>query len=144
VPRASDGFGFLAAQGEELRVLGVVFESTVWSKRAPEGHVLLRCIFGGARDPDATKLSDAELIETARRDIAKALGATASPTHTSIVRWSHGIAQYPIGHRDQVRAAVAAGRSHRIALAGADYRGAGVNDLCADRDVIVSELRTWS
>jgi hypothetical protein len=39
---------------------------------------------------------------------------------------------------------VAAGRTHRIVLAGADYRGAGVNDLCADRDVIVAELRTWS
>lgn len=144
VPRAGDGFGFLTAQGEDLRVLGVVFESTVWSRRAPEGHVLLRCIFGGGRDPDATKLSDAELIETARRDLAKALDAKGDPTHASVIRWPRGIAQYPVGHRDQVRAAVAAGRVHRIALAGADYRGAGVNDLCADRDVIVAELRTWS
>ncbi|HUS28012.1 MAG TPA: protoporphyrinogen oxidase [Kofleriaceae bacterium] len=154
VPRASDGFGFLTAQGEDLRVLGVVFESTVWSNRAPEGQALLRCIFGGGRDPDATKLTDAELIEHALRDVAKAFASTKksrgamttlpAPTHASVIRWSHGIAQYPVGHRDYVRAAVAAGRVHRIALAGADYRGAGVNDLCADRDVIVSELRTWS
>ena len=31
-----------------------------------------------------------------------------------------------------------------VVLAGADYRGAGINDLCADRDVIVAELRTWT
>ena len=29
-------------------------------------------------------------------------------------------------------------------LAGADYRGPGVNDLCADADVIVDEVRSWS
>lgn len=55
VPGARDGFGFLVAQGEELRALGVVFESTVWPDRAPTGQVLLRCIFGGSRDPAATE-----------------------------------------------------------------------------------------
>ncbi|NVB85570.1 MAG: protoporphyrinogen oxidase, partial [Kofleriaceae bacterium] len=144
VPKAADGFGFLVAQGEDLRVLGVVFESTVWPGRAPEGQILLRCIIGGARDPEATKLSDAELVELAQRDVGKALDTTAKATHTSVVRWERGIAQYELGHRDQVRAAVAAGRAQRIALAGADYRGPGVNDICADADVIVSELRTWS
>lgn len=145
VPRASDGFGFLTAQGEDLRVLGVVFESTVWSNRAPDGSVLLRCIFGGGRDPAAAKLTDAQLVDAAINDIGKALDARlVAPSHTSVVRWARGIAQYHVGHRDLVRGAVAAGRAHRIALAGADYRGAGVNDLCADRDVVVSELRTWS
>jgi hypothetical protein len=39
---------------------------------------------------------------------------------------------------------VAVARPARIALAGADYRGAGVNDLCADAAVIVDEVRAWS
>jgi oxygen-dependent protoporphyrinogen oxidase len=144
VPRAADGFGCLVAKGEEPRVLGVVFESTVWPDRAPQGQVLLRCIFGGGRDPEAAALPDAELIELARRDAGVLLEASIEPTHASVIRWQHGIAQYDVGHRDHVRAAVAAARSHRIALAGADYRGAGINDLCADADVIVAELRTWT
>jgi oxygen-dependent protoporphyrinogen oxidase len=143
IANAGDGFGFLVAQGEDLRVLGVVFESTVWPDRAPAGQVLVRCIFGGSRDPDAATLDETALIEQATRDVGIALGARGTPTHASVVRWSRGIAQYPVGHRDQVRAAVAAARSHRIALAGADYRGPGVNDLCADADVIVEELRSW-
>jgi len=142
--KAGDGFGFLVARGEDLRVLGIVFESVVWPERAPEGHVLLRCIFGGGRDPEAAGIPDDELIALARRDVKTALGADAQPTHASVIRWDQGIAQYAVGHRDHVKAAVAAGRSLRIALAGADYRGAGVNDLCADADVIVAELRTWS
>lgn len=144
VPRAADGFGCLVAQGEDPRVLGVVFESTVWSNRAPEGQVLLRCIFGGGRDPEVTLLPDADLIDLAVRDVSKVLDAELAPVHASVIRWDHGIAQYEVGHRDHVRAAVAAGRSQRIVLAGADYRGAGINDLCADADVVVAELRTWT
>jgi oxygen-dependent protoporphyrinogen oxidase len=144
VPRAADGFGCLVAMGEDPRVLGIVFESTVWPDRAPQGQVLLRCIFGGGRDPEAAGLPDADLVELARRDAGHILGAELAPTHASVIRWDHGIAQYDVGHRDHVRAAVATGRSQRIVLAGADYRGAGINDLCADADVVVAELRTWT
>jgi oxygen-dependent protoporphyrinogen oxidase len=143
VPAAVDGFGFLVAQGEDLRVLGVVFESVVWPDRAPSGQVLLRCIFGGGRDPDAATIDDATMIAHARRDVGLVLGATGKPTHASVVRWKRGVAQYRVGHRDHVRAAVTAARTRRIALAGADYRGPGVNDLCADADVIVDEVRSW-
>jgi oxygen-dependent protoporphyrinogen oxidase len=143
VPRASDGFGLLVAQGEDVRVLGVVFESTVWSDRAPAGCVLLRCIFGGGRDPEATKLDDAALVAQAVRDVGIVLGATATPTHTSVVRWQRGVAQYTLGHRDRVRDAVALARSQRIVLAGADYRGPGINDLCADGAAVVAEVAAW-
>lgn len=144
VPAAVDGFGFLVAHGEDLRVLGVVFESVVWPGRAPAGHVLLRCIFGGGRDPATSALDDAALIAHARRDLGVVLGATGEPSHASVVRWTRGVAQYQVGHRDLVRAAVSAARTHRIALAGADYRGPGVNDLCADADVIVEEVKSWT
>ncbi len=143
VRRARDGFGVLVAQGEDVRVLGVVFESVVWPDRAPAGHVLLRCIFGGGRDPAAADLDDAALIAQATRDVAHVLEASGAPVHASVVRWRRGIAQYAVGHRDQVRAAVTAARTHKIVLAGADYRGPGVNDLCVDADLVVDEVRAW-
>ncbi|HSN29201.1 MAG TPA: protoporphyrinogen oxidase [Kofleriaceae bacterium] len=144
VPKAGNGFGFLVGAGEDVRVLGCVFETTVWPDRAPAGQTLLRCIFGGGRDPDAASLGDQELIALARRDLERVLGTTAEPTHASVIKWPRGIAQYAVGHKDLVRAAVAAARTHRIALAGADYRGAGVNDLIADGEVIAAEVRTWT
>jgi oxygen-dependent protoporphyrinogen oxidase len=143
VPRAGDGFGCLVAQGEDVRVLGVVFESTVWPDRAPEGHVLLRCIFGGGRDPEATQLDDAALIAQAIRDVGVVLGAEAAPVHSSVVRWQRGVAQYALGHRDRVRDATAIARGQRIALAGADYRGPALNDLCADGAAVLAEVQAW-
>lgn len=143
VPRAADGFGALVALGEDVRVLGIVFESVVWSERAPAGQVLLRCIFGGGRDPSITELDDAALIAQATRDVGIVVGASGTPVHASVVRWERGIAQYGIGHRDRVRAAVTAARTHKIALAGADYYGPGVNDLCLDTARILDEVRAW-
>ncbi len=138
-----DGFGFLVAQGEDLRVLGCVYESTVWPDRAPEGHVLLRCILGGGRDADAAQLPEGELISLVRRDLEIAIGIDAEPVHASVIAWDRGIAQYRVGHRDHVRAAASLARPHRLALAGADYRGAGLNDLCADAEAIVAEVKSW-
>jgi len=103
----------------------------------------LRCIFGGGRDPAAADLDDAALIAHATRDVERVLGAAGAPVHASVVRWQRGVAQYAVGHRDQVRAAVTAARTHRIVLAGADYRGPGVNDLCVDADLVVDEVRAW-
>jgi oxygen-dependent protoporphyrinogen oxidase len=143
VAAAADGFGALVAQGEAARVLGIVFESTVWSGRAPDGYALLRCIFGGGRDPSAAELDDAALIAQAQRDVATVLGARGTPVHASVLRHPRGIAQYAVGHRDRVREAVTAARTHKIVLAGADYRGPGVNDLIADADLVVDEVRAW-
>ena len=144
VPRARDGFGALVALNESPRVLGIVFESTVWTRRAPAGHALLRCIFGGGRYPSACQLDDATLIEHATRDAATIVGATGAPVHASVIRWKRGVAQYGLGHRDRVREAVTLARTHKIVLAGADYRGPGINDLCADADLVVDEVRAWS
>ena len=143
VARARDGFGFLVAHGEDVRVLGCVFESTVWPDRAPVGQALVRCIYGGGRDPDAAALAPAELIALARRDLAIALGVEGEPVHASVVVHERGIAQYRVGHRDRVREAETCARAYRVAIAGADYRGPAVNDLCADAAVVAEEVAAW-
>lgn len=131
-----DGFGFLVAEGEALRMLGTVFESVVYPERAPAGHVLLRSIFGGARDPGVLELTDAELIATARRDLDRALGdfARVEPVHTHVVRWPHAIAQYNLGHSARVERAEVLAAPLGIVLAGSAYHGVAVNKVVADAE----------
>ena len=47
-----DGFGFLVPSTEGRGILGTVVDSNVFPNRAPEGHVLLRTMVGGARASD--------------------------------------------------------------------------------------------
>lgn len=129
-----DGFGFLVTEGERLRVLGTVFESVVWPKRAPHGCELLRCMFGGARDPDVLRLSDEELIALARADLDRALGGFANIPliHTHVVRWPQAIAQYTLGHMDRVAHIERLAAPLGIVLAGSSYHGVAVNKIIAD------------
>jgi oxygen-dependent protoporphyrinogen oxidase len=138
-----DGFGFLVAAGEAPRVLGCVFESTVWPERAPEDLVLLRMIYGGARDPGAAELDDGALFAQAGADLAQILGIRADPVHRSSVRWEHGIAQYPVGHADRVAAWERLAHPARIALTGSAYHGVAVNDCIADARRVARLVTSW-
>ena len=46
-----DGFGFLTPEVERRQVLGVIFSSTLFPGRAPEGHVVLTAFVGGSARP---------------------------------------------------------------------------------------------
>jgi protoporphyrinogen/coproporphyrinogen III oxidase len=138
-----DGFGLLVAAGEAPRVLGIVLESTVWSGRAPEGHVLLRCILGGTRDPDVFDLPDDAVLGIARDDARRILGIDAAPVHTRVVRWRHGIAQYPVGHGTRVAKADQLARTYRMVLAGSAWHGVAVTDCVSDATRVATEVVRW-
>lgn len=125
-----DGFGFLVAPGEDLRVLGCVFESVLYSGRAPAGHLLVRCILGGARDPGALELDDAAMIERSHQDLDRVLGVRGAPVHRNVVRWPRAIAQYTVGHQARVARAEELADPLGIVLAGSGYHGVSVN-ACA-------------
>ena len=55
------GFGFLVPRSAGLRVLGTVWNSSLFPGRAPDGQVLLTSFVGGATDPGAAALSPQEL-----------------------------------------------------------------------------------
>ena len=44
-----DGFGFLIPSGEGRKILGTLWDSSIFPNRAPEGYVLLRSMLGGVR-----------------------------------------------------------------------------------------------
>ncbi len=141
-PGALDGFGFLVARGEGLRILGSVFESVLWPDRAPDGHVLLRCILGGARDPGAVELDDRELVDQSQRDLERAIGLGAQPVHRNVVRWPRAIAQYNVGHLERVARAEQLAEGLGVVLAGSSYHGVAVNACAADASRVTHRVAT--
>jgi len=135
-----DGFGLLVAAGEPLRLLGCVFESVIWSGRAPDDRVLLRCIMGGTRDPSMVDAPDDEVYGAARRDLETALGLRAEPDFRNIVRWPRAIPQYELGHLDRVGRAERSLEPRGVALAGSGFHGVAVNSCVADADRVANSL----
>jgi protoporphyrinogen/coproporphyrinogen III oxidase len=130
-----DGFGFLVPRGEGLRILGALWDSSVYPGRAPSGRVLIRAMIGGAHDRSVLALSDEELLATVRTDLRRAMHLGLEPSFVRIFRHPLGIPQYTVGHLDRL-----ADIDSRLAgwpglfLAGNAYRGPSINACVADAD----------
>jgi protoporphyrinogen/coproporphyrinogen III oxidase len=98
-----DGFGFLVPPSERLNILGCVWNSSLFKGRAPEGKVLLTLFIGGARNPDAARLAEAEMVSLAHSELQRVLGISGEPRLIAITRWERAIPQYNLGHAARVR-----------------------------------------
>jgi oxygen-dependent protoporphyrinogen oxidase len=96
-----DGFGFLIPRNQKLRTLGSIWTSSIFSERAPEGHVQFRSMFGGAGDPAVLELSDEQLWTTLKRELDPLVGIRNDPRFMRIYRWKRGIPQFTLGHRER-------------------------------------------
>jgi oxygen-dependent protoporphyrinogen oxidase len=141
VPGPLDGFGFLAARDQGVRILGALYTSTIFPQQAPPDTAYVRVFLGGAADPSAMDLSPDHALATIRRDLATALAITAAPVAYHEHLWQQAIPQYGLGHiqllqQIDVRLASLPG----VALAGNAYRGVGVGDVVRDAVVQVDRL----
>ena len=132
-PKAKAGFGFLVPGGEEAKVLGVLWDSTVFEGRAPAGEVLLRAMLGGAREPALVDLTEDEIVALVREDLRRSMAITADPVEARVWRWHQGIPQYTLGHADRLARIdeIRAGHSG-LHLTGNSYRGISMNLCCRD------------
>jgi protoporphyrinogen/coproporphyrinogen III oxidase len=133
LPGPLDGFGFLVPRGEGPRILGVLWDSSVYPGRAPSGHALVRVMIGGALDPEAVRLDDAELLAVVRRDLVATMGLSADPDFVRVFRHPLGIPQYVVGHLERL-ARIEDRLAHLpgLHLAGNGYRGVAINACVAE------------
>ena len=140
VPNALDGFGFLVPRGEGVRVLGVLYSSSIFPGQAPDGRVLLRAIAGGTLDPEFADLSPDEALSAVRRDLRVMMGIVAEPELVEHVPWPRGIPQYELGHLGKVSRAKDALAEYPVFLTGNAYHGVGVNDTVRDAQQTAQKL----
>lgn len=94
-----DGFGMLASLPEKSPVLGALFTSTLFPNRAPDGHVTINVMIGGALTPELALKEENELIENAHGELNKLLGISGSPTYQKLTVWKKAIPQANLGYQ---------------------------------------------
>lgn len=136
-----DGFGFLAPRNQGLRTLGAIFVSTIFPDHAPPGHVSLRVMAGGARDPEAVGLPELELEALVRREIGPLLGLRGEPVAHKVYRYPQGIPQYNVGHSKRVRRVEGwLSQLPGLFVTGNAYRGVSVNDCVFEGGRVAEEV----
>ena len=135
------GFGFLTPRSEGLRTLGSIWNSSLFTDRAPEGWLLTTNFIGGATDPEAAGLSDDELIRIVHGDLSKALGITGQPRRLPIARYERAIPQYVIGHAARINKLEAALTHHPgLRLAGNYLHGVAIGDCIRQAEQLAHEI----
>jgi len=141
VPTPLDGFGFLAARNEGVRMLGAFYTSSIVPEHAPPGTAYLRIFLGGATDRAIATLDADAVLAIVRADLATVLGITAAPIAHHEIIWPKAIPQYALGHRALLRAIEAREARHAgFALTGNAYRGLGVGDTVRDAAAVAGRV----
>ncbi|HXW61992.1 MAG TPA: protoporphyrinogen oxidase [Candidatus Acidoferrales bacterium] len=105
------GFGVLVPRSEKYRTLGIVWNTSLFAGRAPDGQMTITSFIGGATDPEIAQKPAEEITAIVQKDHEKILGITGSPI-TSMI-WVHpkALPQYNLGHGHVVQAIRVAERS---------------------------------
>jgi oxygen-dependent protoporphyrinogen oxidase len=139
VGHSLNGFGFLVPRSAGLRVLGCVWNSSLFTGRAPEGHALLTSFVGGATDAAATTLEPQELTSLVHREISPLLSIANAPVLANVTIWPRALPQYNLGHADRLAAvARSCSRFSGLWLIGNYLQGPAIGS-CVDQALAVAE-----
>lgn len=142
VNRALDGFGFLVPHTEKRRILGNLWDSSIFPNRAPEGHVLLRTMAGGAKHPEIADMDDGKVIDMVQDELGSMIGFTSDPEMVMLQRWDRAIPQYLPGHGKKMELIDRAIEKHPgLFLTGNAYRGIGINDCIENAYKLAESLK---
>ena len=93
-----DGFGMLIPKVESHHILGTIFSSSLFERRAPEGCVTLSTYLGGMRQPELALLDAAAMDHLILRDLEALLGVQGRPKYVHRRIWPQAIPQYTVGY----------------------------------------------
>lgn len=117
-----DGFGALVPTLEKRSVLGILFSSSLFPNRAPDGHVALTVMAGGTRSPEIATLPTDKLLAAIREDLRDLVGVTGDPVFVRHNFWPRAIPQYNLGYEQYLNAITAAENTHAHLFIGGQCR----------------------
>ena len=136
-----DGFGFLVPHNENRKILGTLWDSSLFANRAPQDSVLLRTMIGGAQFPELAALAPDQLQDIVLAELRSILGIKGDPLMTQVYQWPQAIPQYLVGHGARLDALSDRLKNHPgLYLSGNAYRGIGMNDCIANAYQLAEQI----
>ncbi|MDX1808645.1 MAG: protoporphyrinogen oxidase [Sulfurospirillaceae bacterium] len=136
-----NGFGLLTTSSSKKEVLGVLWDSSIFSDRAPRGKKSLRVMIGGQRNPKLALTSDKELAKIALKGVEETMGVSDTPDVVYVKRWVKGIPNYRLGHLDRMDILFDRLKQHNgLYLSSNAYFGVGLNDCVANSKKVAMQV----
>ena len=136
-----DGFGFLVGMKEGRRLIGTLYDSSVFKGRAPEGKCSLRSMAGGGRDIRTPFFLDSEIKDLVLSELKIMMGIDAAPELVKIFRHEKAIPMYTVGHSDRLAKLDSMEVKYPgLFFAGNSFRGVGINDCVRDAYAVADKV----
>ncbi len=128
-----DAFGGLIPTKERKNILGILFMSSQFSNRAPEGGAFFSVFAGGIKKPEMLQLDDEALIQTIAPDFKNVMQLDVfHPDLIEISRHPKAIAQYGVDTKQRLDSIAAIeNRYQGLLLRGNIKDGIGIADRVA-------------
>ena len=135
------GFGLLTTSSAKKEILGVLWDSSIFSDRAPKGKKSLRVMIGGQRNPELALKSDEELLEIAVCGVKETMGLEAVPDVSYVKRYERGIPNYRVGHLESMEKLFEKLKDHKgLYLSSNAYYGVGLNDCVGNSKKMAEQI----
>lgn len=122
-------FGGLVPTVEKRDTLGILFPSSIFGSRAPQGGALMTFFMGGMKRPDIVDMSDEEITALVSKELKNLLQCEATPDLIKITRYQQAIAQYDATSKERLEAIEKVEKKHKgLYLAGSIRDGIGMSD----------------
>ncbi|WP_035586999.1 protoporphyrinogen oxidase [Hippea jasoniae] len=127
LPDIVNSFGYLFALSKINDVIGVLFDSSIFSNRSDDDKFLIRLMVGGALRKEAAYKKD--LLSVALKELNRSAGIFAPPEFIKIIRHPMAIPQYGLKHKDvKEKIAEIEERFPNLYITGNAFFGVGLDD----------------
>jgi oxygen-dependent protoporphyrinogen oxidase len=136
-----NAFGGLIPSKEGKEALGILFPSSIFTGRAPEGGALLSVFFGGMKKSRFIEKDDDEIKEIALHEIKETLKSKRQPDVFDIFRYQFAIPQYEKSSEERLKTIEKIENQHPgLILAGNIRDGIGMADRVKQAREIANQL----
>lgn len=123
IGRRLNGFGFLVPSIEKRQILGCLWNSSLFAKRAPADMVALNAFIGGSRQPELTELDDDRIVAVTVDELKMAMQVSGNPVYLKLTRWQKSIPQYELGYQQKIDALTLFEEQEQGIILAGNYRG---------------------
>jgi protoporphyrinogen/coproporphyrinogen III oxidase len=140
---AKKGFGYLIPSKEKEKILGVVWDSSIFPQQnhVPE-ETRLTVMLGGAHMSNFDAYSENDFMQMAKKGLEEHLSITSEPDICMIKIAKHSIPQYLVGHSERLKTieSLLSKIFPKLTLHGNSFYGISVNDCIANSKRIAENL----
>ena len=127
-PAVANAFGYLVPSAEKNKILGNLFDASVFPFRAPENAFSIRTMLGGGKDPEIINFSDDEVYKLILEENRQSLGIDYDADFKTIIRWKEAIPVYEMGHWQLIEKIEQFTENKGIFVTGNAFYGVSMND----------------